>query len=67
MFLKVKMQNDKTPLENLFELISDVFNYSKIKSENLAGYGFQLLIAILENHRGNINEFFEAIINVVAG
>jgi len=39
-FLKVKMQNDKTPLENLFELISDVFNYSKIKSENLAGYGF---------------------------
>lgn len=39
-FLSVKMQNDKTPLENLFQLISDIFNFSKIKTENLAGYGF---------------------------
>ena len=65
-FLNVKMQNGKTPIENIFQLISDIFNFSKLKTENLAVYGFQLLIAILENHRGSIDHFFEAIINVIA-
>ena len=66
-FVNQKMENDQTPLDCLFIMISDVFQHSAKSYSSMCVYGFNLLICLLENLVEQIDQYLEPIIVVLAG
>ena len=64
-FVNTKMQNDQTPIQILLEATSNIINKGNSKNDSqLSNRGFNLIICLLENLEGKIDNYLEPLVQV---